>query len=85
MRDIIIDLQSSDTWKDHLTTPINLISWKDTEEKCVMRSTSDNIKLTSYNDANQVVNELFESLCSKYQDKLETSTACKKGFSSHEN
>ena len=50
-----------------------------------MHSTSDNIKFTSYNDANQVVNELFEPLCSKYQDKLETSTACKKGFSSHEN
>ena len=52
---------------------------------CVMRSTSDNIKFTFYNHANQVINELFESLCSKYQDKLETFTACKKGFSSHEN
>ena len=34
---------------------------------------SDNIKFTPYNDANEVVNELFESLRSKYQDNLETS------------
>ena len=38
-----------------------------------MYSSSDNIKCTSYNDANEVVNELFESLLSRYQDNLETS------------
>ena len=37
-----------------------------------MHSTSDNISLTPYN-ANEVVNELFESLSSKQQDNLETS------------
>ena len=38
-----------------------------------MYSTSGNIKFTSYNDANEVVNELFQSRRSKYQDNLETS------------
>ena len=38
-----------------------------------MHSMSDNIKFTPYNDGNEVVNELFQSLCSKYQDNLETS------------
>ena len=38
-----------------------------------MQSTKENIKFTPYNDANEVVNELFESLRSKYQDSLETS------------
>ena len=38
-----------------------------------MHSTSGNIKFTSYNDANEVVNEVFESLCSRYQGNLETS------------
>ena len=33
----------------------------------------DNIKFTSYNDENEVANELVKSLCSKYQEKLETS------------
>ena len=73
MRDIIIDLQSSDAWKIQLTIEINFISSKDTEEERVMHSTSDNIKFTPYNDAEKVVQELFESLRSKYQDNLETS------------
>ena len=73
VRDIIIHLQSCDTWKIQLTIAINFISSKDTEEERVMHSNSDNIKFTSYNDANEVVNELFESLRSKYQDNLETS------------
>ena len=38
-----------------------------------MYSSSDNIKFSSYNDANEVVNELFESLLSRYEDNLETS------------
>ena len=38
-----------------------------------MYSMSNNTKFTSYNDVNEVVNELFESLLSKYQDNLETS------------
>ena len=33
----------------------------------------DNMKFTSYNDENEVANELVKSLCSKYQEKLETS------------
>ena len=37
-----------------------------------MYSTSNNIKLTSYTDVNEVVNKLFESLLSRYQDNLET-------------
>ena len=36
------------------------------------RQECDNIKFTSGNDANEVVNELFESLLSRYQDNLET-------------
>ena len=38
-----------------------------------MYSAGDNIKFTTYNDVNEVVNELFESLRSKYQNNLETS------------
>ena len=73
MRNIIIDLQKSDPWKIQLTTAINFISSKDTEEGRVMHSRSNNIKFTSYNDANLVVDELFESLRSRYQGNLETS------------
>ena len=45
----------------------------DAEEECVIHSKSNNIKFTSYNDTNEVVDELFKSLRSKYQRNLETS------------
>ena len=38
-----------------------------------MHSKSNNIKFTPYNNANEVVDEPFESLLSRYQCTLETS------------
>ena len=38
-----------------------------------MHSKSDNIEFLSYDNANEVVNELFESLLSRYQIRLEKS------------
>ena len=73
MRNIIIDLQNFDTWKIQLTVAINFISSKDAEEKCVMHSRCDNVKCTSYNDSNEIVDELFESLHSIHQGSLEIS------------
>ena len=72
MKDIIIDLQNADTWKIQLTIKINFISSKNSEEH-VMHSNSENITFTSYNDANKVDDELFESLRSRCQDNLEKS------------
>ena len=60
MRNIIIDLQNCDTWKIKLTIAINFISSKKAEEEGVTHSTSNNIKFTSYNDANEVADELFD-------------------------
>ena len=60
MRDIIIDLQSSNTWKIQLRIAINFFSSKDTKEEHVRHSMGDNIKCAPYNDANEVVNELFD-------------------------
>ena len=37
-----------------------------------MHSRSNNIKFTSYNNPNEVVDELFQSLRSKYKGNLET-------------
>ena len=70
---IIINLQISDSWKIQLTIAINFISSKDTEEESVMYWNIGNIKLTSYSEVNEVVNELFKTLRSKYQENLETS------------
>ena len=69
LRNIIINLQNSNTGKIQLTIAINFISSKDAEEECVMHSRSDNIKFTS----NEVLDELLESLRSRYQGHLQTS------------
>ena len=73
MRDIIIDLQKADTSKIQLTSAINFISSKDVEKKHVMHSRSNSIKFLSYNDANEVVDELFDSLHSRCKGNLVTS------------
>ena len=41
---------------------MNFISSKDAKEERGMLSRSDNMKFASYNDANEVIGELFESL-----------------------
>ena len=61
LRDIIINLQKSDTWKIQLTIAINFISSKDVDEERVMYSKSDNIEFMLYDNGNEVVNKLFES------------------------
>ena len=73
MRNIIIDFHESDTWKIQLIIAIN-ISSKDGEEEHVMHSKTNNAKFTSYNDdGNEVIDELFKSLSSRYQGNSETS------------
>ena len=68
MRNIIIKLQKSDTWRIQLTIVINFISSTDVNEERLMHS-----KSALYDNANEVVNELFESLVSRYPTGLETS------------
>ena len=53
-----------------LTIVINCISSKDVEEEHVMHSKSDIIEFVHYDNANEVVDELFESLLSKYKIAL---------------
>ena len=38
-----------------------------------MHSRSNNIKFTSYDDADKVVDDLYESLHSRHQENLQTS------------
>ena len=53
LRNIITDLQNSNTWKIQLTISINNFNYnssKDVAEEQVMHSRSDNVKFTFYND-----------------------------------
>ena len=60
MRDIIINLQKSYTWKTQLIIAITLFPSKDVDEERVMHSKSDNIELMSYDNIKEIVNEIFE-------------------------
>ena len=71
-RDIIINLQKFGMWKIQLIIKINFISSKDVDEERLMRSKSGNIEFMLYDNANEVVNELFQSLHSRYSIALET-------------
>ena len=56
---MIINLQKSDAWKIQLTIAISFISSKDANEERVMHSKSDNVEFMLYDNANEVVSELF--------------------------
>ena len=49
----------SDVWKIQLTIASNFTTSKDVDEECVFHSKSDNIEFMLYDNANEVVNELF--------------------------
>ena len=55
LRDIIINLQKSDTWKIQLTIAINFISSKDDNEEYVIHLKNNNIEFMSYDNTNEVV------------------------------
>ena len=48
------------------------MSFRDTDEECVMHSKSDNIVIT-YDKADEVIKELLESFLYRYQTGLEQS------------
>ena len=68
-----INLKQSDAWKIQLPIAINFICFKDVNEKCALHSKSDNIEFMAYDNANETVHELSDSLLSKDQIGLETS------------
>lgn len=47
---------------------------KDTGKMCVVYSKNDNIEIISVNNTNEIINEFFSSLLSRYQISSEEST-----------
>ena len=60
LKDIINNLKNSDTWKIQLTIAINFICSKNTNEKCVIHSKSNNIEIMIYEKADEAIQELYE-------------------------
>ena len=54
-----------------LAIAINFISSKDIDEERTMHSKGDNIEVMTYDGANEVIEEIFESFFSRYQISLE--------------
>ena len=73
LKDIVTDLQESDTWKIQLTIAINFISSKHAEEERAMHLTSNNEDFFTDDNANDTIDKLLKSLLSRYQNNLETS------------
>ena len=52
-------LKKSSILKIHLATAINVVFHRETHEKHVMHSKSDNIEIMIYDKANEVIKEIF--------------------------
>ena len=62
LKDIINNLKKSDAWKIQLTISINFYFSKDLVEAHVMHLKSDIIKFMIYDNEDEVIEELLESL-----------------------
>ena len=69
--DIIVDLQESGTKKTQLTIAINFISCKDVNQERVMHLKSNNEEFMIHDNANDIVDKVFQPLLSRYQNNLE--------------
>ena len=60
-------------WKNLRHEKTNFISFKDNDKGQVMHSESDKIEIMINDEADRVIEELFESILNKYQNDLEKS------------
>ena len=63
LSDMIIDYKTQGEWKIQLTVSINFISSNDSGETRNLRTKSNNIEIMIDNETDEIIEELFESLC----------------------
>ena len=68
----INNLKKSDTWKIQLTIANNFISSIDNDEERVMHSKSNNVEIMINDEADEVIQKLFDSLKNRYQNNLQS-------------
>ena len=71
MKDIN-NLKQFDTWKIQLTIANNSIYSLDNDEEHVMHSKNDNIEIMINDEADEVIEEIFDLLKNRYQNILES-------------
>ena len=62
LKDVINNLQKSDTWKFQLPIASNFIYSIDNDEKHIMHSKSDNAEIMINDEAHEVIKKRFDSL-----------------------
>ena len=72
LRDMIDDHMAKGEWKIQLTIQIIFVSFTDVNETREMHTKSDNITIISGIDTEDIINELFNTFCKRYQEGLET-------------
>ena len=71
LRDIINNHKTQGEWKFQLIMIINFMYSKDSDGIRTMLTKSNNIEIMMGNEADEIIEELFESLLQKYQEGLE--------------
>ena len=71
LRDIINNHKTQGKWKVQLIMIINFMCSKDSDGIRTMLTKSNNIDIMMGNEADEIIEELFESLLQKYQEGLE--------------
>ena len=70
----IIERKTQSEWKIQLTMKINFVSsLPDSNKTRIMHAKSDNIEMMKSSETEEVIKERFESLLTRYQEKLNES------------
>ena len=72
LRDMIDNHKATDEWEIQLTMRIIFVSFTDANETREMHTKSDNITIMIGIETEDVINELFNTFCKRYQEGLET-------------
>ena len=65
LKNIINNLKKSDTWKIQLAKTNNFMSSIDNDQECLLNSKNDNIEIIINDEADKVINYVFDSLKKK--------------------
>ena len=72
LNDMIDNQKSKGEWKIQLTMRIIFVSFTDANETHEMHTKSDNIAIMSGVETEDIIHELFNNFCKRYQEGLET-------------
>ena len=71
LSNMISNHKTQGEWKIQLTAAINFMSSKDSNEARTMHSYSHNIETLTGSETDKIIEELFESLLKRFQERLE--------------